>query len=54
MKYAMVWVSRVSGSGRENEDAVRRGLEILGQVVRDYLALRPPVQEPAANWTPLV
>lgn len=31
MKYAMVWVSRVSGSGRENEDAVRRGLEIFSK-----------------------
>ena len=33
---------------------IRRGLEVLGQVVRDYLAMRVPVQEPAANWTPLV
>ncbi len=35
-------------------DGIRRGLEILGQVVRDYLALRAPVPEPVANWTPLV
>ncbi|MCW5840759.1 MAG: PLP-dependent aminotransferase family protein [Caldilinea sp.] len=35
-------------------DGIRRGLEILGQVVRDYLAMRPPLHEPVANWTPLV
>ncbi len=29
MKYVMAWTSRLVGGGKENEDAMRRGLELF-------------------------
>jgi hypothetical protein len=31
MKYVMAWTSRLSGSGKENEDGVRRALAVFSQ-----------------------
>ncbi|MGB3484714.1 MAG: DUF3303 family protein [Mycobacterium sp.] len=31
MKYVMSWVSRLNGSERENEEAVRRGAELFSK-----------------------
>jgi Protein of unknown function (DUF3303) len=31
MKYVMVWTSRLNGSGKENEAAMRRGLEVFSK-----------------------
>lgn len=31
MKYVMAWTSRLGGSGKENEDGVRRALELFSK-----------------------
>lgn len=31
MKYAMTWTSRLGGSGKENEEAVQRALELFSK-----------------------
>ncbi len=31
MKYAMTWTNRLGGSGKENEDGVRRALELFSK-----------------------
>ena len=31
MKYVMAWTSRLVGSGKENEEAMRRGLELFSK-----------------------
>jgi len=31
MKYAMTWTSRLGASGKDNEEAVRRGLELFSK-----------------------
>jgi len=31
MKYAMTWTSRLGGSGKDNEEAARRGLELFSK-----------------------
>jgi hypothetical protein len=31
MKYVLAWTSRLGGTGKENEAAVRRALELLGK-----------------------
>jgi hypothetical protein len=31
MKYVMAWTTRLGGSGKENEESVRRGLEVFSK-----------------------
>jgi hypothetical protein len=31
LKYAMTWTNRLGGSGKDNEDGVRRGLEVFSK-----------------------